>query len=88
MRILLTGGAGFIGSALVYRLLSHSDLPAKLRRARGWAPQEDFASALRKTVHGCLANRDWRSARLAERARLHRQSSYGRYLARLLEEPA
>ena len=25
---------------------------------------------------------------VAERARLHRQSSYGRYLARLLEEPA
>jgi len=44
----------------------------KIRRELGWAPKENFESALLKTVQWYLANQDWWQAILSSRYQLER----------------
>ncbi|VAW47567.1 dTDP-glucose 4,6-dehydratase [hydrothermal vent metagenome] len=70
--IIVTGGAGFIGSAVVRELIHHTTHTVvnldkltyaidacKIQKELGWFPVEAFESGIQKTVQWYLDNQSW-----------------------------
>jgi dTDP-D-glucose 4,6-dehydratase len=60
MRIAVTGGAGFIGSALVRHLIGRTEHDcSKLKAELGWSAQQPFEKGLFSTVQWYIDNQAW-----------------------------
>ena len=59
MRVLVTGGAGFIGGALVWHLVAERGADLCIMDELGWRPRIDFASGIASTVAWYAANAGW-----------------------------